>query len=123
MPDLIAEAAEWIADELADNLSQTVTYRRGGQSVSVAATKGAPITEIDTQLGVLRIVGTPWIIKASLLVLDSETITPRKNDVIEESNGARWQVLPLDGEQEARHSDPFGYAWRIHTKRIEVASQ
>jgi hypothetical protein len=120
MSDLMQDAASFLADELADNLSQTVTYTRGGQTVSLAATKGAPVTEVDTNFGVLRIVGTTWYVKASLLVYQSVAWTPRKNDVIEESGGQQWLVLSENGEKEARESDPFGYIWRINTKRIEA---
>lgn len=123
MADMMADAASWLVGELADNLSQTVTYWRGGKSISsVKATKGSPVTEIDTQYGILRVIGTQWVIKADLLVYLGSTWEPRKNDVIEESNGARWLVLQDNGEQEARHSDPFGYSWRIHTKRVEAPS-
>jgi hypothetical protein len=121
MADMMADAASFLADQLADNLSQTVTYTRGGQEIAeLAATKGASITEIDTTFGVLRIVGTTWYVKASLLVYQGVTWTPRKNDVIEQSGGQQWLVLSENGEKEARESDPFGYLWRINTKRIEA---
>jgi hypothetical protein len=111
--------ASFLADQLSEHASQTVTYRRGGQEIEdLSATKGAPITEVDTTYGVLRIVGTTWFVKASLLVHQSIAWTPQKNDVIEESGGQQWLVLSENGEKEARESDPFGYIWRINTKRI-----
>lgn len=123
MADMLQDAAEWFIGELADNLSQSVTYLRGSKQIAgLAATKGAPRKELDTQYGILKIVGTDWIVKADLLAYLGTPWTPQKNDVIEESSGARWQVLQDNGEQEAGPSDPYGYAWRIHTKRIEVPS-
>lgn len=122
MSNLLRTGASWLAGRLSDAAADTVTYRRGSRSVSLAATKGSPQSELDTQFGVLQIVGTPWFIKASLLVLGGETVTPQKNDEIEESNGAKWQVLSTISEQEARESDPFGYSWRIDTKRTEAPS-
>lgn len=120
MADLLQSAASWMADQLSSHLSQTVTYRRGGQSVSLAATKCPVRSEIDTQFGVLRIGECDWIVKASLLVLSATTITPQKNDVVEESDGTQWLVLPLIEQQEYQPSDPYGYSFRIHTKRIEA---
>jgi hypothetical protein len=121
MADMLADGASMLADALSEHVSQTVTIRRGSLSTTgVKASKGAPLTEVDTQFGVLRIVGTPWIIKASQYAFSGVPATPEKNDTIEESDGAVWQVLPLDDSQEARHSDPFGYSWRIHTKRTTV---
>jgi hypothetical protein len=62
-----------------------------------------------------------WIVKASLLVLNAATVTPQKNDQIEEADGTIWQVLPLgSSEQEFRPVDPYSTAYRVHTKRVTV---
>lgn len=116
MPDMMADAATWFTNQLADNLSQTVTYRRGGLSVSLAATKCMVRAE-STPEGNIDFNPCDWLIKASAVILGGETVEPNKNDVIEESDGQKWQVLPLAGEPEFRYSDQFRTCYRIHTKR------
>lgn len=121
MADLLQSGASWLVGQLADNASQTVTYRRGGLSVSLTATKCPVRSEIDQQFGVLRITQCDWIIKASLLILGGETVEPMEaSDVIVESDGTEWQVLPIEGESHYRPLDPYRTAWRIHTKRMTV---
>lgn len=121
MADVFTTGLSVLATALSNNAGKAVTLRRGGnQTTGVAATKGDPITEVDTQFGVLRIVSTPWIIKATLYAFSSVAVEPQKNDVIEESDGSQWQVLAPDGEKEARPSDKYGNSWRIHTKRIDA---
>ena len=120
MPDLLADGAELVADAISDYLSQTVTYRRGTKDITgLKAARGQPVREIDSQFGVLRIVGVPWFVKPELLVYSAETWTPQKNDLIVESNGQQWQVLPTLGEAELVLGS-FGELWRIETKRIDA---
>lgn len=120
MADMLADAAEWLAGQMPDYLGQTVTYRRGGASVSLAATKAPVRRQTDPTFGLLIPDECDWIIKASLLVLNSATVEPREiTDTIEEANGKRWQVMPSEGEAAYRQSDPFGNAWRIHTKLVD----
>jgi hypothetical protein len=120
MADLLADGASLVADAISDYASQTVTYRRGGKDITgLKASRGQPIREIDSQFGVLRIVGMPWFIKPSLLVYGSETWIPQKNDLIVESNGAEWAVLPQDAQAELVLGS-FGELWRVETKRIEA---
>lgn len=116
MADMMADAATWLTGQLVDNLSQTVTYRRGSLSVSLTATKCTVRAE-STPEGNVDFHGCDWLIKAALLILGGATVEPNKNDVIEESDGEKWQVLPLAGEPEFRYSDQFRTCYRIHTKR------
>lgn len=120
MADLLQTGTTWLAGQLASHAAQTVTYRRGSRSVSVAATK-APVRRVaDDQFGILDIHECDWIIRASLLAFSGTPIEPEKGDEIEESSGATWQVLPIEGEQQSRPSDPFHIMHRIHTKRVEA---
>lgn len=119
MSDLLADAASLVADAISDHVSQTVTYRRGNKEITgLKAARGQPVREIDSQYGVLRIVSVPWFFKPSLLVYQSETWEPQKNDVIEESNGSQWQVLPQEAQAELVLGS-FGELWRVETKRIQ----
>jgi hypothetical protein len=121
MADMLADAAEWLADQQTDHLSQTVTYRRGGSggdTVSLAATPGPIKNGVDPTFGILRVNERDWLIDADLMILGSETVEPRKNDEVVEADGTVWLVLPSDVELEARLL--IGGKWRIHTKRIKV---
>ena len=120
MSDMLAAAATFLVDELSDHVSQTVTYRRGGQTVSLTATKCPIRSQSDEQVNE-DFEPCDWIVKASLIVLGGEAVEPRKKDVIVEANGQRWRVLPLDNEPEFRPLDPQRTAFRIHTKRTDEA--
>lgn len=120
MSDLMADAASMVADQLSENFAQTVTYRRGSLSVSLAATPGSSQSVNDRQYGVLEVEERDWLIKKSLLILGGEVVGPEKNDTIEEADGTIWQVLPTDLEPEKRSSDRHGYLWRIHSKQTKV---
>jgi hypothetical protein len=113
MADMMADAASFLADQLADNLSQTVTYRMGGQELSLAATK-CPIRPESDGLVNEDFEPCDWIITASLITFGE----PEKNDQIEEADGQIWQVLDLSNEPAYRPVDPYRTMFRIHTKRV-----
>lgn len=119
MSDKIQTGAAWLASKRSSYLSQTVTYRRGGYTVSLAATKCPVRSDADLQFGILRINECDWIVQASLLVLNTVTVEPKELDSITESDGTKWQVLAIQGEQAYRPSDPYSTSWRIHTKKID----
>lgn len=118
MADMIQDAAEWLADEQADHLSRSITYRRGGTTTAttIAAVRCPLKNGLDKQFGILRVNERDWIIKASLLVLNGATVEPQKNDEIIDTDDSVWLVLPTELEPEARLLT--GDAYRIHTKRI-----
>lgn len=121
MADLLQRGNTWLADTLRAHVSQTVTYWRCSKSVSVAATVGQTLYQVEDQgTGI----ATQWesrdfLIKPALLVIAGETITPEVGDEIE-FDGKRYQVLPPSGEKHSRDSGPYGYLLRIHTKLIEL---
>lgn len=120
MADLLADGAALVADSISGYVSQTVTYRRGGKSIAnLKAARGSPVREVDTEFGVLQIVGIPWFIKPSLLVYSSTTWEPQKNDVIVEESGAEWIVVS-DAAQQEHVLGSFGKLWRVETKRIKA---
>jgi len=120
--NLLKTGSAWLAGKLASHAAETVTYRRGGASVSLVAVKTTVRRLQDQDYGILDITECDWLIRATSLVLSGATATPQRDDVIEQSGGQRWHVLPADAEPCARPSDQFGYTWRIHTKRIEAPS-
>jgi hypothetical protein len=122
MPDMLQAGASFLADQLSEHASQTVTYRRGGQTiVGLAATKCPIRSESDGQVNE-DFEPCDWIVKAALLVISSVTVEPQPvTDVIEEEDGQQWEVLDLPNEPCFRPLDPFRTMFRIHTKRIKEA--
>lgn len=119
MSDMLADAASWLTGQRSDNLSQTVTLHRGAkQTTGVKAAKAPVRSDSDPQFNI-DVNHADWIVQATLYQINSAAVEPQKNDVIEEADGQKWQVLPLGNEPEARFSDQYGNAWRIHTKRIK----
>lgn len=116
MADMMQDAASFLVDELADNVSQSVSYIRGGTTLSITATKCPIRSETDGQYNE-DFEPCDWIVKASLLTVGE----PDKNDVIRESDGQKWQVLDLPNEPNFRPLDPYRTAFRIHTKRVKEA--
>lgn len=119
MADMMADAAEWLTDQLATNLSQTVSLTRASTTATtgVKATKSPILSQQDPQY--LNFASCDWIVKASLYIIGGVVVEPQPNDLITESNGDVWQVLnPSETEDGHRPFDPFTNAWRIHTKRV-----
>jgi len=121
MADMMADGAAWLVGQLQTNVSQTVTLWRGGKSTAgVKATKCPVRTESEPIVNE-DIANFDWIIAASEYVIAADVTKPQKNDVIEESDGQKHDVLPLNNEPQARPFDPYGNGWRVHTKRIKEA--
>ncbi len=101
----------------------TVTYWRAGQSVSLDAVVGATVFEIDEGNGVLvSSSARDYLVCASDLVLGGATAEPKRGDrIVETRHGvsSTYEVMGPGGQKAARPSDPYGYAWRIHTKLVK----
>lgn len=121
MANMLVDGASFLSTQLSAYASQTVTYSRGGYSVSIAATKCPVQPESDQEINE-EIRNCDWIVKASLLVLNGVAVEPGEKDVITEVDGQRWRVLALPNEHAFRQLDQFGYAFRIHTKRTDEAN-
>lgn len=115
MPDMLADAASWFADQLQANLATSITYRRGGSSLTISATKGASQHQVDEVSGVISWFDQDWLIPADVLTLG----VPLANDVIVYGS-EEYEVLSLTGEECWRWSDNHQNIYRIHTKRIKA---
>jgi len=112
MTNLIADAETWLAGQLQNNLATTITYRRGGRSISIAATRGATGHQVDQLTGIFSWFDQDWIIPASVLTLGE----PVRGDKIEVGSEV-YQVLPPNGEECWRWSGNNQTTYRIHSKR------
>lgn len=116
---MLAAGASMIADAISDHVSQTVTYRRGGNDITdLKAARGQPVRHVDETSGRLLFVTLKWQIKPSLLVYQGTTWEPQKNDLIIEANGAQWSLLPDETGAEVLLGS-FGEMWHAESKRIK----
>lgn len=113
MADRLATAATWMARKHQDYHATSITYRRGGSSLTISAARGASQHQMDQLTGIISWFDQDWLIPASVLTLGE----PLVNDVIV-CNGEQYEVLPPTGEECWRWSDNHQTIYRIHTKRI-----
>ena len=119
MANLLSGAIGHLAKALKTNAGATVTYKRGGATVSVQATKGQTQFEQDDQGAMLRWESVDWLIDTADLILSGAVTTPQRGDVIAETIGAAtvtYEVLGDGNEPCFRYSDPHRKKLRIHTK-------
>lgn len=112
---IFAEAAAELADALADEAGELVTYARGGSASTITAVCGSSHeTMLDQAGNLLAVRHRDWIIKRTALTLGE----PRIGDRITRADGTVWEVCPTADQRGFRDSDNHGVAWRIHTKRV-----
>lgn len=130
MGDLLKDGLAWLTGQLQAHAAQTVTYRRGTNTVVVQATYGAKLLKLSDEFGVhLEWTDLDFCIPAEDLVLNGARITPQRGDeVLITVGGAdaydtesveRFEVFPF-GSTEApwRWADPHRSMIRVHTKHI-----
>lgn len=120
MVNVMKAGAEWLAGQLKDHASETVTYKRGNDSFSVQAVVAETMAE--TVIGdevLVQIKLRDFIIQVADLVLLGSPISPEQNDQIIQTVGSQtvtYSVFKMPGEKQAREWDRFGNSYRIHTK-------
>lgn len=126
MADLLTQGSELIDRTRRARLSRTVVYRRGADSVEVAAAVGSTAFERADEYGVVhRIESRDYIVAASDLVLGGETVTPKPGDRITETGSTsvhEYEVMAPVGEPAWRYSDPQRVTLRIHTKFVRTGA-
>ena len=121
MTDLIASGAAWLSGQLKEHVSQSVTLRRGVQSTSgISATIGNTTFEAHDEVGsIVQIQSRDYLIEAADYAIAGQATLPRRDDVIVESDGSEFEVLPIEGVY-WRWSDPYRTRLRVHTKQVKV---
>ncbi|MEW4530215.1 hypothetical protein [Maioricimonas sp. JC845] len=122
MADLLEWGANWLEQQRTQHLTRTVTYRRGAESVDVAASIGRTEFEVDDGYGVRQTIESrDYLVLAANLVLSGMQTLPERGDRIEETSAATrfvYEVLAPGQEPAWRYSDPYRLTLRIHTKQI-----
>lgn len=126
MGDLLAKGSELIDRTRRAHLSRTVVYRRGDDTVELAATVGSTAFDRTDEYGVIhRIESRDYLVTAADLVLAGEKVTPKAGDRITETDGSRvheYEVMAPGGEPAWRSSDPQRMSLRIHTKFVRTGA-
>lgn len=124
MVDVLREASEWLEGERDKFLTEPVVYRRGTDTVTLNATRGRTIFEIDDGFGsVERWQSKDFLIFTKDLVFNTIETEPERGDRIEDTVGSRtyiYELMAPPGEPFFRFSDVWRQTLRIHTKQIKV---
>lgn len=126
MADLLEQASGWLENQRTKHTSRTVKYKRGVDSVDVAASIGRTEFEIDDGFGVLqKFESRDYLVLAADLVLGGWPVLPERGDRIEETVGNTtyvYEVMAPGKEPAWRYSDPYRKTLRIHTKQVETVT-
>jgi hypothetical protein len=124
--DLLTRGSELIDRTLRAHLSRTVVYRRGADSVEVAATVGSTAFERADEYGVVhRIESRDFLIATADLVLAGTVTLPKPGDRITETGDTtvhEYEVMAPGGEPAWRYSDPQRLTLRVHTKFVRTGA-
>ncbi len=123
MADLLETGSNWLQDQRTQHMSRTVSYERGIDTVSVSATVGRTVFEIDDGHGVIqRHEARDFLVLADDLVLVGSKVLPQPGDRIRETQGTTvfvYEVMAPGNEPVWRYSDPYRKTLRIHTKQVK----
>jgi hypothetical protein len=97
-------------------------YQRGDKSIDLVGVPGStPFRFQAIDGGFMRTVSKDWLLLASELVIDGETVEPQRGDkIIETATELVHEVLAPMGsnEPEWRWSDLSRVVMRVHTKEV-----
>lgn len=122
--DLMDRGSEMLERVRGACLSRPVIYRRGNDTIELAAAVGSTAFERTDDHGVIhRTESRDYLITAADLVLAGTATLPTPGDSIEEHDSDRvhvYEVVAPSGEPVWRYSDPQRRTLRIHTKLIRT---
>ena len=126
MADLLKTASRWLQDQRHQHLTRTVTYRRGSDTVDLAATIGRTKFEVDDSYGAIeRYESRDFLVLAEELILGGALRLPERGDRIDEAVGTTtyvYEVCAPGKEPPWRFSDAYRQTLRIHTKLITTTN-
>lgn len=125
MADLLATGLAWLAGQLKSNASETITYTRGTQSITIQATLAMQLMRTTDAHGNTKIErpDADFIITAADINFGAGQVEPATADVITRTYGSvnkQFRLLPMNNGAEPawRYCDPFQTMVRCHTKFI-----
>lgn len=116
MSNMLADAAQNLANSLDDFASSLITYKRNSDSAAMLASVGNPEIEVEIKedLGLAASMQVFIVRKTNLPAFAS---TPAVNDEII-YNGDTYRTFPFNGPFVWEKSDPFGVRIRIYTTKV-----
>lgn len=114
MPDMISSGLDWLASQLNENASQSVTYHRDGTDYAITATIGKTDWGVDQTSNV----NAGFKTRDYLVMTADLPFLPRRDDkVIEIKNGKRYtnRVIEQPGIPTYRDANTNKTMIRIHT--------
>jgi hypothetical protein len=124
MTDLLQKSSQWLEQKRTQHASRTVAYARGALTAQLPATIGKTVFEVDDGYGVLvSHESRDFLVLATDLILDGQTVLPQRGDRIKETQGTVvfiYEVTTPGKEPVWRYSDPYRQTLRIHTKQIDT---
>ncbi len=125
MTTLLQRGATWLAGELKTAAGRTVTYQRGGQSVSLVGTPQKLDYAVDDNDGIPRAVTFyDWTFTASeLLFNESEVIETRPGDQITETLAGydiTYEAMPPTARPVAEWMDSSNVMRIVHSKIVSL---
>lgn len=132
MADLLRAGVKMLNSLQRESCSQSVTYQRGSDSVTVRATISSSRGETQLEYGVRETwEARDFLISCDDLVLDGDRVEPAEGDRIVESalnesdevvSTETYVVLPPNEHEPAwRYSDEHRLRYRIHTKPLSTS--
>jgi len=102
-----------------DKFGRSIVYQRGASSATITATFSRSELVTETTEGTrLDHTDRDFIFPAASLVLAGVAVTPQKGDRVTVGEEV-FEVLPIDGKQCYRTSDPQGTMIRVFAKKID----
>lgn len=124
MADLLEQGVSWLDGQIHAHAARTVTYRRGADSVQMAATIGrTPFEQVDESGFVHKVESRDFLLRTSDLVLGGAQVLPAEGDRVEEIDGSdthTYEVMSPGDEPPWRYSDPYRKRLRVHTKLVKT---
>ena len=124
MANLLQRGSDWLADQFKTHATVDVVYEQDAQQVTVKATIGRTVFELDNGHGVLeRTESRDFLILGADLELGGLPVLPQRGDRIRETQGSKvyvYEVMAPGREPAWRWSDPYRKTLRIHTKQVRV---
>lgn len=123
MADLLSTGATFLNTTRRAYLSQTVTYTRGANSVTIPATLGKKLLQLWDMDGVAQLQWTDLelLITAADLVLNGVAVQPAEGDRISLTlNGTTKVFEPyrMDNEPWWRFTDGYELQYRLHLQCV-----
>jgi hypothetical protein len=125
---LLETGSQWLAEQVASHLSNSVTFKRGSDSLTLVASRQKTTYEVTDLSGLIaKVESHDFVVQSESLLIGGSKITPQPQDRIEVVEGGVTLVFEVQAlstpqgsrEQAYRPCDPWGHQLRIFTKQKE----